>query len=226
MVIADEKEAGDDSTARLKAEKLLRGAYELETAADNIEYYREFAPVYDRQFASALHYTYPQVVADEFKKYYIEDAPVLDVGCGTGLVAQQLIDIGPVDGVDISEEMLSIAEKKGLYRNLYHRDLKLGFGSLAAEFGGVVSAGTFTHGHLGTEVLDNLLEVGRSGCLYCLGINAAHYDAKRFGSVFERFRKDGAVQDYHEVAHSIFSAEEGQHSEDQAIVAVFRKCQL
>ena len=97
-----------------RAQKLLKDAYALKSSKDNTEYYRDFAPIYDEQFADALGYTYPAAVADVFKSHYIagNDVPVLDIGCGTGLVAQSVVGIGDVDGVDLSAECLKWQMRK------------------------------------------------------------------------------------------------------------------
>ncbi|MDT8344584.1 MAG: methyltransferase domain-containing protein [Thermohalobaculum sp.] len=51
-------------------------------------------------------------------------ARVLDLGCGTGLVAEALGEAaGYIAGVDLSEGMLEIAEDKGLYDELYLGDV-------------------------------------------------------------------------------------------------------
>jgi predicted TPR repeat methyltransferase len=51
--------------------------------------------------------------------------PVLDLGCGTGLVAVALSDlpIGPLVGVDVSSRMLASAAAKQLYADLRESDL-------------------------------------------------------------------------------------------------------
>jgi predicted TPR repeat methyltransferase len=51
--------------------------------------------------------------------------PVLDLGCGTGLVAVAVSDlpIGPFIGVDVSPRMLAHAAEKQLYRELREGDL-------------------------------------------------------------------------------------------------------
>lgn len=91
--------------------------------------------------------------------------PVLDLGAGTGLVAERLAarGIGPVDGVDISPEMLARARAKGCYRALHEGDATSGLDLPAAGCAGLVSAGTFTLGHLGPEVLPGLLRHVRRG---------------------------------------------------------------
>ncbi len=49
-----------------------------------------------------------------------DTGPVLDLGCGTGLVAVALSDlpVGPFTGIDVSPRMLEQARAKGLYRSL------------------------------------------------------------------------------------------------------------
>jgi predicted TPR repeat methyltransferase len=51
--------------------------------------------------------------------------PVLDLGCGTGMVgvALQGLPVGPITGVDLSERMLCHARAKRLYTELRHGDI-------------------------------------------------------------------------------------------------------
>ncbi|MBV8613379.1 MAG: methyltransferase domain-containing protein [Acetobacteraceae bacterium] len=51
--------------------------------------------------------------------------PVLDLGCGTGLMAVALSDlpVAPITGIDISPRMLAGAEAKGLYAELREGDI-------------------------------------------------------------------------------------------------------
>jgi len=51
--------------------------------------------------------------------------PVLDLGCGTGLVALAIADlpVGPLIGVDVAPRMLAQAKAKGLYADLREADV-------------------------------------------------------------------------------------------------------
>ena len=51
--------------------------------------------------------------------------PVLDLGCGTGLLALILADlpVGPFTGIDLSAQMLALAQSKNLYNDLHCSDL-------------------------------------------------------------------------------------------------------
>jgi predicted TPR repeat methyltransferase len=52
--------------------------------------------------------------------------PVLDLGCGTGLLAVALSDLprGELVGVDLSRRMLDLAGKRGLYAELHEADVQ------------------------------------------------------------------------------------------------------
>ncbi|EKV27387.1 hypothetical protein C882_1889 [Caenispirillum salinarum AK4] len=72
-------------------------------------------------------------------------SPVLDAGCGTGLVGVELATRGfpVVDGLDISPEMLGEARAKGVYRDLVEADMTKPLTALATDaYAGVISVGT------------------------------------------------------------------------------------
>ena len=68
--------------------------------------------------------------------------PVLDLGCGTGLLALVLADlpVGPFTGVDLSGRMLAHAQSKGIYTQLQCSDL-MSFLAEDEQLWGVVLAG-------------------------------------------------------------------------------------
>jgi len=118
-------------------QSLLENAYKLSTPKDNVDYYDAFASTYDTEFADALGYYYPAAIVATYRDAASQsDTPIADIGCGTGLVATALnLPREQVDGIDISPEMLGIAEKKQLYRSLYKVDLTKSLDEIAAEQG-------------------------------------------------------------------------------------------
>jgi SAM-dependent methyltransferase len=171
----------------------LSDAYAVETPDDSIQLYRDWADTYDADFIAAKGYVgYLNVARVFLEQAGRPDGPVLDVGCGTGVVGIALRDGGivTVDGIDISQEMLDQARSKKArdgslaYNNLIQADLTEAIALESITYAGIVSAGTFTHGHLGPESLDELWRVAASGAVCSIAINAAHFDSQGFARKF------------------------------------------
>lgn len=171
----------------------LQRAYSVETPDDSIELYRNWADTYDEEFIKATGYVAYQRAAD----FYLQEAgdhsgSVLDVGCGTGVVGLALREGGvqQVDGIDISEEMLERARQKtttngdAVYASLIQADLTQDISVTDNHYAGIVSAGTFTHGHLGPESLAELWRVAAPGAVCAIGVNAGHFDSLGFAARF------------------------------------------
>lgn len=79
-----------------------------------------FAPTYEQTLKN-IEYK----VVDKISELYAPlKGRILDLGCGTGLVADKLhTDENQFTGIDISENMLKIAELKGIYKELKQADL-------------------------------------------------------------------------------------------------------
>lgn len=210
-------------TGKKTAEDLLEGAYRIRTPDDSRAYYAEFAESYDQTFAQGLGYSYPRALADAWRRHAREgDIPLADIGCGTGLVAEALaLPPERIEGFDISPEMLEKARAKGLYATLHCTDLTQPLPP-DPRFGSIVSAGTFTHGHLGPEALENLLALARPGALFVIGINAAHYAERGFEAQLEALAAAGAIGAPVLERTRIYAREDGPHGRDEAVLAIFR----
>lgn len=136
----------------------------------------------------AMDYRVPENTARVLADVLDGDYPILDVGAGTGLVGRWLARLGisPVDGLDISPEMLAVAAATGAYVGLLAADLTRKLPIADAHYGAFVSAGTFTLGHVGPEALDELLRIGRQGAVYVLTVNPDHYHDAGFADAFLR----------------------------------------
>jgi SAM-dependent methyltransferase len=211
-------------TKRDSGKEILENAYKLQTPDDNVAYYDEFAATYDSDFAQNMGYNYPRAIADIYAEISdSRDVPIADVGCGTGLVAEELrVSQNTIDGFDISPEMLRVAKTKTLYRALYEADLTGRLDAFPNDYGAVVSAGTFTHGHLGPGALENLLTMGRPRSLFVIGINKAHYKALNFGGMIAELREGSKIQqaELHEIP--MYSKTDHEHGSDVAMVLTFR----
>jgi len=203
---------------------LLENAYELETPDDSRAYYRGFAASYDEDFADGLGFVYPQKIAEIYLQISgPDDGPIADIGCGTGLVAQALDQsVQPIDGMDISPDMLARANEKALYRRTYEIDLTGDLGPICNDYGAVLSSGTFTHGHLGPEVLEKLLGIARPGALFVIGVNKAHFTSLGFEATLQALLHAGRISGLEAREVRIYAKDGHEHSEDMALAVSFR----
>ena len=201
----------------------LNDAYALQTPADNQRLYADWADSYDTSFAAEMDYLLPAHVAQAYVALG-GAGPVLDIGAGTGLAGQALaaLGTGPIDATDLSAEMLTVAMRKGVYRASLTADLLQGLPCADASYQGAISSGTFTHGHVGPDALDELLRVTAPGGLIVISVNAQHWQAQGFEAKFAALA--GAITPPDLPRHAIYGpANTSDHRHDQAIIASFRK---
>ena len=199
-------------------------AYRLTDVESHRIYYDEWADSYDAGFAGEEGYIYPETLA----RRYIdladpEDTPVADLGCGTGLAGAAFAGSGfSVDGFDVSEGMLEQAKAKGVYRNLRIADLTRRTGLPRGEYGGMISCGTFTLGHLGPADLETSLIMARSGALCLIGINAKHYEEQGFGDTFRSLEASGGIVGFRIEDGEIYRGGDVSDTVNVARLAIFR----
>lgn len=201
----------------------LNAAYSLETPEDSIALYGDWAETYDTGFVHENGYVLHAQVANAFVATG-GAGPVLDIGAGTGLCGAVLAqaEITPIDGIDISPDMLAQAEQKGVYRNLFAQNLLAGLSVDTGTYAGVVSSGTFTHGHVGPEALPEVIRIMSPNGLAVLSINAAHFETSGFASAFEEL--GGALSSVMFKDVRIYdTTTQDSHSSDLARLAIFRK---
>ena len=200
----------------------LDRAYALETPDDNRALYADWAQSYDSDFAASMDYRLPQIVAGMLAEF-APRGPVLDVGAGTGLVAQYFAQVSGVEmhALDISPQMLAVATGKGVYARAIEADLTQAL-VLENTYGAVVSSGTFTHGHVGPDAIDKLLSVAQAGAQFVLSVNVEHFEARGFGAKFASLETE--IEGFALRKVAIYGdASDAAHVDDKALIAVFRK---
>ncbi|KIC40480.1 methyltransferase [Ruegeria sp. ANG-R] len=202
----------------------LHTAYSLKSPEENKRLYAEWAGDYDDSFAALNDYQLHIHTARAFVGAGGQ-GPVLDVGAGTGLCGAVLagLGVGPIDATDISGEMLDQAMRKDIYRDAIEADLNQGLPVPRGSYAGVVSSGTFTHGHLGPEVFPALLRVARPGAQFALSINAKHFEALGFADTFHRLEA-GQIGNLSFTQVRIYGdLAAGPNKDDTAQIALFEK---
>ena len=203
-------------------------AYLLSTCEEQRDFYNRWAQAYD-DGVIAEGYDYPSRVAAVLVALALNaDSPVVDVGCGTGLVGRALNRLNPalvIDGLDVSSGMLAVAGETGVYRQVHEADMFVGAPTWAGRFGSVISAGAFTMGHLDPRALRSTLDLGWPGALFVLGVNRHHFNAQDFGSALDALQAEGLMEEWTALPMPIWERGDvlTQGDIDTASVVVFRR---
>ncbi len=130
------------------------------------ELYKVWADNYDHDVVEVIGYV-GHLITSELLIKYIDNskAKILDAGCGTGLVGEVLHErkFKNIVGIDFSQTMLDQALKKNVYQSLALSDLTEKLAFKDNTFDAIVSAGTFTCGHVGPEAFSELIRVTKTG---------------------------------------------------------------
>lgn len=207
----------------------VEDAYVKKTPAQNRDLYERWASTYESGFINNRGYVYHERVAQVFVDHGGQ-GPVLDIGCGTGIVGEALAALGvaAIDGVDITPAMLERAKAKTIsdgpvYRELLEADLTQTLDIASGSYAGVISVGTFTVGHVGPEAIDELVRVGRSGAIYALGINRAHFTERGFDTKLDAIVAAGLIGAYDLIEIRMYEVDSDEYSADTAFVVVFTR---
>lgn len=136
--------------------------------------YDGWARDYDRDLGR-FGYRLPALAAGMAGRHIPRTAtPVLDAGCGTGLLGEALhpLAFSPIDGLDMSKEMLAVARTKGIYRTLLPARLGDPLDIPDATYEAITCIGTFTVGHAGPEGFDELIRILKPGGMFVVSIRS------------------------------------------------------
>ena len=223
--------SGDSATHEAEASQAigLKDAYSVESPEDNRALYAKWADTYESEFTVPRRYVYDANAAELLCGGFSGSGPVLDAGCGTGLVGEQLrrLGIAVVDGIDISVEMLAKARSKTaadgspVYRQLVEADLTGPVNIASDNYAGIVSAGTFTHGHVGPDGIIELLRIAHPGARCVIGVNASIFETNGFKDRFERSAAEGVIDGLEVQLRQVYEGADGSEPNHMAQIAVF-----
>jgi SAM-dependent methyltransferase len=161
-------------------------------------YYASWAESYDAD-VGAEEYGVRDVIVDLVQSLADDDVDfdprdrdlvIVDAGCGTGQIGIRLAADGYsfVDGVDLSQAMVDVATRRGVYRNLQggfdltHPIEQPFLHAYDVAFVG----GVFTLGHAPPETLLNIVDLVRPGGVLAVSVRHAYFEQTRFAEVHEQ----------------------------------------
>ena len=147
--------------------------YDLEKAADTQDLYRHWAKTYDED-VQAHGYITPRRTAEAMAGAVSDlAAPLLDIGCGTGLsgVALRRAGFEIIDGTDFSKEMINAARAKNVYRALMAGDFSDPATIKPSQYTNFAAIGVFSPGHGMPELIDQVVSAMRQGGCFGFSLN-------------------------------------------------------
>jgi 2-polyprenyl-3-methyl-5-hydroxy-6-metoxy-1,4-benzoquinol methylase len=200
---------------------IIKESHALSGEPDELEeYYEKWAETYDKDVSNE-QYCGPEYITDffievtkkeNFNKEHSE-LEILDAGCGTGLVGIVLQQKGyhTIDGCDLSDKMVEIAQETGAYRTLIEGvDINQMTAYQTNQYDVILSCGVFTLGHVPPTALEELIRITKPGGMIVLSTRKSYYDSTDFQAVSARLEQEGKIKKAGHV-FGPYIAEEGAH---------------
>ena len=154
--------------------------------------YKDWALLYDKDNDDLLG-TVSQPNTVQIFHEYVKDCKlkIIDVGCGTGLVGLELQNLGfsNFDGIDISQEMIDVAQGRG-YKSLFLGNLNKSLPINSNSYDAALCVGVFTHGHVGPDRFSELVRIVKSEGIICFTINEDVYESYGFDIAIKRLESE------------------------------------
>ncbi len=145
---------------------------------DPADHYDGWAQSYDHDLLNEYGYSAHKIAVKAFAECVSDKTKtIIDVGCGTGLVALELNALGykTIDGVDVSQGMLTEADKTEVYRKLILQDVEKSSAIPDGAYDAVICVGSFGVGHLPPSAMADLVRMAIPGGAVVIFMNAEPY---------------------------------------------------
>ena len=154
------------------AKSYLKEVYSGDTN-DSRELYASWAATYDKEVQKNGYET-PKRIANALKDVVSDQSDfILDYGCGTGLsgFALQAVGFENINGLDVSQEMVSLAEKKSIYKNLKVFDPFTEIPVYPDQYKIITAIGVIGAGAAPLQVFDSLFTLLPQNGLFAFSFN-------------------------------------------------------
>ncbi|WP_227286670.1 methyltransferase domain-containing protein [Boseongicola sp. H5] len=175
--------------------KFLKKTYGIEGTPAVRAHYNDWAASYDAEVAENGYATPARCAAALKASGLPPEAPILDMGCGTGLggLALRAEGFTKLDGTDLSPGMLAEARARGIYRHLF--PATEGAPDIPAGTYRAVSAiGVIGSGAAPASLLDTCLGLLDPGGYFVFSFNDHTLAMPEFTDHIARWKTAGAVR--------------------------------
>lgn len=179
----------------MSEEGFLHKAYSHGSGDEARRFYDDWAATYDAEIAENGYVTPMRCAAALAGLTPERAAPVLDIGCGTGLGGAALRDAGflTVDGWDPSPEMLARAEATGLYRAVAVIDPEAPFAAPDGAYAAAFASGVFSPGLAPPEGFEQVLGFLPAGGVFVFSLNDHAVEDGAYLARIEKLVEDGVA---------------------------------
>ena len=160
--------------------------------------YQAWAPSYESDLIEGYGYCAHRIGALALCAHFEDNASrkrarILDLGCGTGLVGQELAaaGFGHIEGFDASANMLAEAREKALYQALIQGDLRDPEALPESAYDAAIAVGVFGGGHVGPESLACFIRPVRAGGTVVLFANGIPFIEDDYEQHLRQLEADG-----------------------------------
>jgi predicted TPR repeat methyltransferase len=164
----------DDPVQRYLLDAVAGSPHDRAPAAYVERHFDEFAEGFDGKLVDVLGYRVPQELAHLVASCQLQFSALLDLGCGTGLAAEPLRPFGGnLTGVDLSQRMLDVAARRGVYGALVKADVTDFLRGKQSAFDLVFAADLLIYFGALNDLIDAIADALRADGLFAASIERA-----------------------------------------------------
>ena len=163
---------------------------------DAEEHYDSWAKKYEKELLEDYGYSAHRIGSEAFANYEKrKSCNIIDIGCGTGLVGEELKSSGFLNiwGLDVSSKMIAIAKKKQIYREFYQKKIENLEGIISKPFDALICVGSFGLGHIGPESIELLVKLVEKNSPIIIFMNAEPFNLENYMDYIEDLNKQNLI---------------------------------
>ena len=175
----------------------LQRAYDLDGGAATQALYSDWAATYEAEVRANGYVTPARCAAALAAHAANLTAPLLDLGCGTGLSGEAFRAAGftIVDGTDFSDAMLAHARAKpGVYRHMTRGDLTRPIPAEAGDYANIAAVGVFSPSHAPADMIETAVRLLPPGGCFVFSLNDHALEDASYRQTIDRLAENGAVR--------------------------------